>query len=151
MDLPGENPLIRKCLRLSRTTRFSAPPFAFLGLPAIQQFLAWVERAGYQDFEDAEPITVAACIETLQRQAASPRSNGQTVRGRHPNAGCCFPGSPKRLKANARPARRYQSHFHTGKMVTPPSTCFGGDRRESVRLALSFEPKAERPNRLSKW
>jgi hypothetical protein len=32
MDLPGENPLIRKCLRLSRTTRFSAPPFAFLGL-----------------------------------------------------------------------------------------------------------------------
>jgi hypothetical protein len=32
MDLPGENPLIRKCLRVSRTTRFSAPPFAFLGL-----------------------------------------------------------------------------------------------------------------------
>jgi hypothetical protein len=31
MDLPGENPLIRKCLRVSRTTRFSAPPFAFLG------------------------------------------------------------------------------------------------------------------------
>jgi hypothetical protein len=31
MDLPGENPLIRKCLRLSRTTRFSASPFAFLG------------------------------------------------------------------------------------------------------------------------
>jgi hypothetical protein len=24
-------PLIRKCLRVSRTTRFSAPPFAFLG------------------------------------------------------------------------------------------------------------------------
>jgi hypothetical protein len=32
MDLPGENPLIHKCLRVSRTTRFSAPPFAFLGL-----------------------------------------------------------------------------------------------------------------------
>ena len=26
---------------------------------AIQQFLAWYERAGYQDLEDIEPITVA--------------------------------------------------------------------------------------------
>ena len=34
---------------------------------AIQQFLAWVERAGYQHLEDIEPITVAAYIETLQR------------------------------------------------------------------------------------
>jgi hypothetical protein len=32
--------------------------------------LAWVERAGYQHLEDIEPITVAAYIETLQRQAA---------------------------------------------------------------------------------
>src|ERR1700724_802421 len=39
---------------------------------AIQQFLAWAERAGYQDLEDIEPITVAAYIETLQRRAASP-------------------------------------------------------------------------------
>ena len=39
---------------------------------AIQQFLAWVERAGYQDLEDIEPITVAAYVETLQRQAAPP-------------------------------------------------------------------------------
>ena len=39
---------------------------------AIQQFLAWAERAGYQDLEDIEPITVAAYIETLQRQAAPP-------------------------------------------------------------------------------
>ena|SRR5208282_1162974 len=39
---------------------------------AIQQFLAWVERAGYKDLEDIEPITVAAYIETLQRQAAPP-------------------------------------------------------------------------------
>jgi integrase/recombinase XerD len=39
---------------------------------AIQQFLAWAERAGYQDLEDIEPITVAAYIETLQRQAAAP-------------------------------------------------------------------------------
>jgi site-specific recombinase XerD len=39
---------------------------------AIQQFLAWVERAGYQQLEDIEPITVAAYIETLQRQAAPP-------------------------------------------------------------------------------
>src|SRR6201981_2666934 len=34
---------------------------------AIQQFMAWVERAGYQDLEDIEPITVAAYIEALQR------------------------------------------------------------------------------------
>jgi site-specific recombinase XerD len=39
---------------------------------AIQQFLAWAERAGYQDLEDTEPITVAAYIEILQRQAAPP-------------------------------------------------------------------------------
>ena len=39
---------------------------------AIQQFLDWVERAGYQQLEDIEPITVAAYIETLQRQAAPP-------------------------------------------------------------------------------
>src|SRR6201988_4928238 len=39
---------------------------------AIQQFLAWVERAGYQHLEDIEPITVAAYIETLQRQDAPP-------------------------------------------------------------------------------
>jgi site-specific recombinase XerC len=37
---------------------------------AIQQFLAWAERAGYQHLEDIEPITVAAYIETLQRHAA---------------------------------------------------------------------------------
>jgi hypothetical protein len=41
-------------------------------LPAIQQFLAWAERAGYQDLEDIEPITVAAYIEILQRRAAPP-------------------------------------------------------------------------------
>jgi len=39
---------------------------------AIQPFLCWCERAGYQDLEDIEPITVAAYIETLQRQAAPP-------------------------------------------------------------------------------
>src|SRR5260370_1578227 len=39
---------------------------------AIEQFLSWCERAGYQDLEDIEPITVAAYIETLQRQAAPP-------------------------------------------------------------------------------
>src|SRR5262249_26703392 len=39
---------------------------------AIQQFLDWVERAGYRQLEDIEPITVAAYIETLQRQAAQP-------------------------------------------------------------------------------
>jgi len=39
---------------------------------AIQQFLAWVERAGYGHLEDIEPITVAAYVETFQRQAAPP-------------------------------------------------------------------------------
>src|ERR1700760_2654706 len=39
---------------------------------AIQQFLPWAERAGYQDLEDIEPITVAAYIEILQRRAAPP-------------------------------------------------------------------------------
>jgi site-specific recombinase XerD len=39
---------------------------------AIQQFLSWCERAGYQDLEDIEPITVAAYIEVLQRRAAPP-------------------------------------------------------------------------------
>src|SRR6202790_1035325 len=39
---------------------------------AIQQFLSWCERAGYQDLEDIEPITVAAYIEILQRRAAPP-------------------------------------------------------------------------------
>jgi integrase/recombinase XerC len=39
---------------------------------AIEQFLAWCESAGYQHLEDIEPITVAAYIEALQRQAAPP-------------------------------------------------------------------------------
>src|ERR1700735_3495255 len=39
---------------------------------AIQQFLTWCERTGYQHLEDIEPITVAAYIKTLQRQAAPP-------------------------------------------------------------------------------
>ena len=38
---------------------------------AIQQFLAWAERAGYQHLEDIEPITVAY-IETLGHLAAAP-------------------------------------------------------------------------------
>src|ERR1700746_375664 len=37
---------------------------------AIQQFLSWCERAGYQDLEDIETITVPSYIETLQRQTA---------------------------------------------------------------------------------
>jgi hypothetical protein len=41
---------------------------------AIQQFFAWAERAGYQGLEDIEPITVAAYIETLQRQSAVGKS-----------------------------------------------------------------------------
>src|SRR6202162_3924150 len=53
---------------------------------AIQQFLAWSERAGYQHLEDIEPITVAAYIETLQRQAAPP-----TVKQHMAPSQCCFP------------------------------------------------------------
>ena len=34
--------------------------------------MAWAERAGYQDLEDIEPITVASYIETLQRLGAPP-------------------------------------------------------------------------------
>src|ERR1700693_1673349 len=58
---------------------------------AIEQFLAWVDRAGYQDLEDIEPITVAAYIETLQRTAAPP-----TVKQHMAAIRICFPGSPKK-------------------------------------------------------
>jgi integrase/recombinase XerD len=54
---------------------------------AIQQFLSWCERAGYRDLEDIEPISVAAYIETLQRQAAAP-----TVKQHMAASACCFPG-----------------------------------------------------------
>ena len=40
---------------------------------AIQLFMTWLERAGYQHLEDIEPITVATYIETLQRQTAPPK------------------------------------------------------------------------------
>ena len=50
---------------------------------AIQQFLAWAERAGYQDLEDIEPITVAAYIETL---GAGRTAHGQTAHGGDPDA-----------------------------------------------------------------
>jgi len=33
---------------------------------AIEQSISWCKRAGYQDLEDIEAITVAAYIETLQ-------------------------------------------------------------------------------------
>src|SRR5258708_19697262 len=39
---------------------------------AIQQFLAWCERAGYQDIEDIEPLTAPAYIEPLHRHAPPP-------------------------------------------------------------------------------
>src|ERR1700744_6074794 len=54
---------------------------------AIQQFLAWAERAGYQDLEDIEPITVAAYIEHCNAGQRRPRSNSTW-----PPSGCCFPG-----------------------------------------------------------
>jgi hypothetical protein len=53
---------------------------------AIQQFLAWAERAGYLDLEDIEPITVAAYIEMLQLRAAPPavKQHMAAIRSRHP-------------------------------------------------------------------
>src|SRR5271170_7172918 len=51
---------------------------------AIQQFLAWCERAGYQHLEDIEPITVAAYIETVT--APGRAAHGQTAHGCHPDA-----------------------------------------------------------------
>jgi hypothetical protein len=44
-------------------------------LRAIQQFLAWAERAGHQHLEDIEPITVAAYIESI-RQSNAPSGSG---------------------------------------------------------------------------
>ena len=59
---------------------------------AIQQFFAWAERAGYQDLEEIEPITVAAYIEILQRRAAPP-----TVKQHMAAIRMLFsPGSPKK-------------------------------------------------------
>src|SRR6202795_3958029 len=55
---------------------------------AIQQFLAWAERAGYQDLEDIEPITVAAYIsKSFNAGPRRPRSNSTWQR-----SGCSFPG-----------------------------------------------------------
>ena len=51
---------------------------------AIQQFLAWVERAGYQQLEDIKPITVAAYIENLT--APGRAAHGQTAHGGDPDA-----------------------------------------------------------------
>ena len=51
---------------------------------AIQQFLAWAERAGYQDLEDIEPITVAAYIEILPTPGRA--AHGQTAHGGDPDA-----------------------------------------------------------------
>jgi hypothetical protein len=53
----------------------SAPHARAAYYRAIQPFMAWADRAGYQDLEDIEPITVAAYIETLGHQAAPPTAN----------------------------------------------------------------------------
>jgi len=77
--------------KLNALALFSVPLLLRAHYRAIQQFLAWAERAGYQDLEDIEPITVAAYIEILQRRAAPP-----TVNSTWQPSGCCFPGSPKK-------------------------------------------------------
>jgi integrase/recombinase XerD len=58
----------RELLTESQRLSLQAPAY----YRAIQQFLSWCGRAGYQHLEDIEPITVAAYIEMLQRQAAAP-------------------------------------------------------------------------------
>jgi hypothetical protein len=51
---------------------------------AIQQFLAWCERAGYQHLEDIPPITVAAYIEMPSTPGRA--AHGQTAHGGDPDA-----------------------------------------------------------------
>src|SRR3984893_15572664 len=46
---------------------------------AIQQFLAWSERAGYQDLEDIEPLTAAAYIETVHALDPGPTVTQHTT------------------------------------------------------------------------
>ena len=75
---------------------------------AIQQFLAWAERAGYQHLEDIEPITVAAYIETLQRRAAPPTVPLKPLNG--------LPGTPTAGPQNSMTAaaRRFCSRTWRG-------------------------------------
>ena len=47
---------------------------------AIQQFLAWCERAGYQHLEDIEPITVAAYIEQHPGSAPTIKQHMAAIR-----------------------------------------------------------------------
>src|SRR5258707_10175552 len=72
---------------------------------AIQQFLAWVERAGYQDLEDIEPITVAAYIEILQRRVPAPK-------GKHhisaPRVGFSSPTATRGFATESGPGRPAQ-------------------------------------------
>src|SRR6202795_1978501 len=51
---------------------------------ATQQFLAWAERAGYQDLEDIEPITVRRIYRNPSTQGRA--AHCQTARGGDPDA-----------------------------------------------------------------
>jgi hypothetical protein len=46
---------------------------------AIQQFLAWAERAGYQDIEDIEPITVALISKPYGARRSRQRRPGESA------------------------------------------------------------------------
>jgi hypothetical protein len=85
---------------------------------APQQFLDWVDRAGYQQLEDIEPITVAAYIERLQRQAAPPTVPLKPLNG--------LPGTPTAGPQNSMTAaaRRFCSKTWRGFGIEQISTNF---------------------------
>ena len=105
---------------------------------AIQQFLAWSERAGYQHLEDIEPITVAAYIETLQRQAAPP-----TVKQHMAAIRMMFSWLTEKGVLAMNPAREVKterfSRTDTGLSAQVPGTRCSGIRLQSCRRTLSLD------------
>ena len=88
---------------------------------AIQQFLAWAERAGYQHLEDIEPITVAAYIETLQRQAAPPTVKQHMAAIRMLFSWLTEKGvlAMCRLQVNRRPDHFRSRFLHSNRRLNP--------------------------------
>jgi site-specific recombinase XerD len=107
-------------------------------LPAIQQFLAWVERAGYQDLEDIEPITVAGYIETLQRQAAPP-----TVKQHMAAIRMLFSWLTEKGVLAMNPAREVKTERFSRTEVKPPAFVEG----EIQKLLGAIETFTHRPAR----
>jgi hypothetical protein len=93
--------------------------------------LDWVERAGYQDLEDIEPITVAAYIETLQRQ-------GRTTNchiSRRPG----FAPIKEKLSYGNRPLLKMNRHLQDRSIVfNPPPTSQENFRYKALQQAIFF-------------